>query len=95
MRYFNDLIVTHEDEEYMHKCVPLLRLCPALAYLPAAAPLPMLPLIAALLDGCSPALHAAHCLLTASPCVWLSCRHYSLKLEDGDMYFIRTDPANR
>lgn len=40
VRYFNDLIVTHEDEEYMHK-------------------------------------------------------HYSLKLEDGDMYFIRTDPANR
>jgi predicted NAD/FAD-binding protein len=40
VRYFNDLIVTHEDEEYMRS-------------------------------------------------------HYSLKLEDGDMYFIRTDPANR
>ncbi|KAI7841052.1 hypothetical protein COHA_005280 [Chlorella ohadii] len=40
VRYFNDLIVTHEDEEYMR-------------------------------------------------------RNYTLRLEDRDMYFIRTDPADR
>lgn len=40
VRYFNDLIVTHEDEEYMRS-------------------------------------------------------HYELQLEQGDMYFVRTDPADR
>lgn len=109
VRYFNDLIVTHEDEEYMRRCCPC-------AYAKAAVrhhicslrPLPGVQLLGGT-ARCDAALPPS--LQPPSTCQWqrlpsrarnvplcrllFSCRNYTLRLEDRDMYFIRTDPADR